>query len=380
VRSSVEFSPCNGPNIESLGGLEDVDRLRERGRRFVAEDFVGVDADDDGRGRGAVDSWADDALRHLLLLLSDDATTTETATPTTRGKTEDDDDDDAVLNVRILYIPTASYALNPQSSNTPGKQRQRARADGKKRRTQLLNLLEDLLSSKDDENENNSGTDGLSPDENGSDPRRRRRRINLLSTTLDLDDGSLKQPVGSANAALFPTTDSEALTTWRPHLVYVEGGNTFWLQHCIEKGGYTSLIKDAVCDTTEGGVGAVYVGKSAGAIVAGRWMATATWKGWDDPSVVPGREVYEDWMECEGFGFVRSGDDHDDDDDASEEEEDGGVSFFPHMSDDWNDMVKEKREGGSGIRGDVVCLREEDACCVIGERELSFVASGLPPI
>lgn len=368
-----------------------MDRLRERGRRFVAkEDFVGVDADtdddghddDDGRGRGSVDSWADDALRNLLLL-SDDTTATEKATRT-RGNIEDKDDDDAMLNVRILYIPTASYALNPQSSNTPGKQRQRARADGKKRRTQLLKLLEDLLSSNHDNNENNSGSDGgdggggESPDENGSDPRLRRRRINLLSTTLDLDDGSLKQPVGSTNAALFPTTDSEALTTWRPHLVYVEGGNTFWLQHCIDKGGYSSLIKNAVCGATEdGGVGAVYVGKSAGAIVAGRWMATATWKGWDDPSVVPGKEVYEDWMECEGFGFVRSGDD---DKGANEEEGDGGVSFFPHMSDDWNDIVKEKRDGGSGVRGDVVCLREDDACCVIGERKLSFVASGQSPI
>jgi hypothetical protein len=31
----------------------------------------------------------------------------------------------------------------------------------------------------------------------------------------------------------------------------------------------------------------LYVGKSAGAIVTGQTIATALWKGWDDPSVVP---------------------------------------------------------------------------------------------
>jgi peptidase E len=31
--------------------------------------------------------------------------------------------------------------------------------------------------------------------------------------------------------------------------------------------------------------GCLYVGASAGAIVAGRSIETALWKGWDDPSV-----------------------------------------------------------------------------------------------
>lgn len=303
LKSSVEFSPCNGPNVDALNNLEAVDQLYERGQQFSADDFDTTNE--------KVDTWSSETLSYL--------------------NTDTNHD----LNVRVLYIPTAAYALNPQSSNTPGKQRQRARADGKKRRTQLLNLINELLNDSDD------------------------TQFNILATTLDLDDGSLKQPVGSDDASLFPMSDKAALSTWNPHLIYVEGGNTFWLQHCIEKGNYSALMKDACT----GPFGAIYCGKSAGAIVAGVNVATATWKGWDDPSVVPGKETYDDWLNCRGFEFVGE-----------------RLSFFPHMSDAWNDLVKEKMEAQNLEEADVHCLREEDACCVMGDKKLSFVASGLSPI
>ena len=66
----------------------------------------------------------------------------------------------------------------------------------------------------------------------------------------------------------------EALTNWSPHLIYVEGGNTFWLQHCIEKGNWS----DQILNACTGDTAAVYCGKSAGAIVAGQLVETATWK------------------------------------------------------------------------------------------------------
>ena len=50
------------------------------------------------------------------------------------------------LHLRVLYIPTAMYALNPQSTSTPGRQRQHARADGKEQRDQLIKLLKDIFS------------------------------------------------------------------------------------------------------------------------------------------------------------------------------------------------------------------------------------------
>lgn len=307
LKSSVEFSPCNGPDMDAFNHLETFDQLYERGQKFSSNDF-------DFEANEQIDSWAKETLGYL------------------RSDANNHD-----FNVRVLYIPTAMYALNPKSSNTPGKQRQRARADGKKRRTQLLKLLDELLSPDND-------SDGPS-------------QFNLIATTLDLDDGSLKQPVGSDDKLLFPENDRAALSTWHPHLIYVEGGNTFWLQHCMDKGEYSALMRDACT----GPYGAVYCGKSAGAIVAGSAVATATWKGWDDPSVVPGKESYDDWLNHRGLEFV------------------GDRSFFPHMSDDWKDTVEEKG-GAQNLGESVYCLREEDACCVIGDKKLSFVTSGASPV
>jgi hypothetical protein len=71
--------------------------------------------------------------------------------------------------LRFLYIPTAMYALRPESSNTPGKQRQRARADGKKRRNEIVQTLDSLFDQSS---------------------------IGVSVVTLDLDDGSIKQPEG----------------------------------------------------------------------------------------------------------------------------------------------------------------------------------------
>ena len=63
--------------------------------------------------------------------------------------------------------------------------------------------------------------------------------LEILTITLDLDDGSVKQPASSKDSIddfSFPTTGKEAVRDWEPHLVYVDGGNTFWLYHCMEKG------------------------------------------------------------------------------------------------------------------------------------------------
>ncbi|KAL3775431.1 hypothetical protein ACHAW5_007155 [Stephanodiscus triporus] len=289
VRSSAAFSPCNGPSPHAIDDLERVDGLLLRDDRRRGGRGVVADRPDDGMA----DSWTTEALR--LLLLSRGC-----GDPPGRGTT-------TTAALRVLYVPTAMYALDPRSSNSPGRQRQRARADGRKRRDKLLDLLEGLMTIDDDDDDD--------------DDDRHRRRIGVLSTTLDLDDGSLKQPVGSNDASDFPLDGFAALTTWRPHLLYVEGGNTFWLRHCMEKGGYVDAIRDACAGP--GGF-AVYCGKSAGAIVAGRDVSTATWKGWDDPSVVPGMGTYGDWSDCPGLDLV------------------GGSSFFPHMSDDWLDTVNER--------------------------------------
>ena len=66
----------------------------------------------------------------------------------------------------------------------------------------------------------------------------------------------------------------EAFQLWKPNLIYVQGGNTFWLYHCIEKGGWgPHIIKACTGDDA-----AVYCGTSAGAIIMGQSIATACWK------------------------------------------------------------------------------------------------------
>lgn len=66
----------------------------------------------------------------------------------------------------------------------------------------------------------------------------------------------------------------DALISWNPNLIYVQGGNTFWLYHCIEKGDWGADIVRAC----SGRDAAVYCGTSAGAIVMGASMDTACWK------------------------------------------------------------------------------------------------------
>ena len=148
VKSSVEFSPCNGPDINALNNLEMADELITEGNNLLDGDGTIWDED-------AFNTWSGEVLSYLLPQSHD------------------------VLELKFLYIPTAMYALNPQSSNTPGKQRQRARADGKKRRNQVAQFLENLFNA-------NSHV------------------INVCCITLDLDDGSLKQPVGFINEDSIP--------------------------------------------------------------------------------------------------------------------------------------------------------------------------------
>lgn len=243
--------------------------------------------------------------------------------------------------LRFIYIPTALYALRSDSTNTPGKQRQRARADGKQRRSEIIATLSEILSEQEYQE----------------------NQIRIDSVTLDLDDGSIKHPEGSKHPNDFPKTGKEALREWNPHFIYVEGGNTFWLYHCMEKGGWRSDLLDLIATTPQGMTDnsddkenappsttatTVYCGKSAGAILAGAKIETATWKRWDDPSVVPGRESYDDWLGISGLDLL------------------GGASIFPHMTEQWESLVTEKTVG---FDSHVYCLSDSQMCLVDGEKQ-----------
>ncbi len=58
-------------------------------------------------------------------------------------------------------------------------------------------------------------------------------------------------------------------------IIFVEGGNTFFLLKCMRKSGFEKVMKKLLKQ------GKVYIGVSAGSMVVGRTIKTATWK---DPS------------------------------------------------------------------------------------------------
>ena len=226
--------------------------------------------------------------------------------------------------LRLVFIPTAMYALRPESNNTPGKQRQRARADGKKRRNEIVDLIQRLLVRHDDDNNNSSSS-----------------TCSVQVVTFDLDDGSVKQPEGGI-AESFPCTGKEALQTWNPHLVYIAGGNTFWLHHCMTAGNWEDDLRAVATNSS-----CFLVGASAGAILAGSTIQTACWKGWDDPRVVPGMTDYQDWSDVPGLSLV------------------GQQAFFPHMDESWESTVREKAALLRDESAVQVCALPDSAVCYV---------------
>ena len=81
---------------------------------------------------------------------------------------------------------------------------------------------------------------------------------------------------------------------------------------------------------------------------------------WDDPSVVPGKETYNDWKETKGL-------------DAT-----GGVSWFPHMTEEWQEMTERKTKelvtstatvGDEGVSSSVRLIRDDQAYAVDGRTQ-----------
>ena len=280
IENSAKYSPCAGPNIDYLNLLQEGDTLLERINSSLdkrttknKENIVVEFNDHDGS-----DYDISFIMKEIYNFMEKTQSTFSSSAPPTPTPT-----------MKILYIPTAMYALRSDSNNSPGKQRQRARADGKKRRDKVMQYIyNEIFQSK----------------------------VNVAGVTLDLDDGSIKQPIvllpnnhnkvvdkdkdndptttTTLSAATITTTDSrsttdfpksghDAFTKWNPNIVYIEGGNTFWLQHCIEKGDWSKLLIDACCcrddDVNDDDNNtALYIGSSAGAIVSGQFVETATWK------------------------------------------------------------------------------------------------------
>jgi hypothetical protein len=128
-----------------------------------------------------------------------------------------------LLELRFLYIPTAMYALRKDSNNSPGKQRQRARADGKKRRNEIVNLLNKKLGEK----------------------------VNVLTVTLELEEGSIKQPDGSEDPSKFPANGEEAWEDWKPKLSWnlrMKRLNSISATMYVLRGAIQNHVGIIICD------------------------------------------------------------------------------------------------------------------------------------
>lgn len=124
----------------------------------------------------------------------------------------------------------------------------------------------------------------------------------------------------------------------RAECIWVSGGNTFYLWHWMKRSGVDALIKQRVRDD-----GIVYVGQSAGAIVAGESIRTAFWKGWDDPGAAP----EEDWSRAENLEAMGL----------------APTAFFPHYdAEQWAGLVNSKK---GEVHGRVVCLTDDGEAAYI---------------
>lgn len=135
-------------------------------------------------------------------------------------------------------------------------------------------------------------------------------------------------------------------------VVWAEAGNTYALRHHLRTSGADDLIREALYG------GALYVGSSAGSIVAGRTVQMAFWKDWDDRTA--GFAINVDWDDAKlarGLDLV------------------GGRSFFPHAngpygSREWQDAQARKH---GHTDHEVVRLRDGEAF-LIEEGRVSFIS------
>lgn len=132
--------------------------------------------------------------------------------------------------------------------------------------------------------------------------------------------------------------------------IWVPGGNTFWLWYHMRRTGVDALVRKRVLEG-----GALYVGASAGAIVAGSTISTVFWKGWDDPSVageLDADKVWADEANLRGMGLVMP-----------------DTAFFPHYNETFSELVDRRRsELDKDTR--LVCLTNDDEVIYVsGEEE-----------
>lgn len=173
--------------------------------------------------------------------------------------------------------------------------------------------------------------------------RRRRRWADARKKGRELE-ARLGVPVECIDCARPETIADAERALERAGCIWVSGGNTFFLWHWMRESGVSSLIQRRVLAE-----GALYVGTSAGSIVAGHSVGTAFWKGWDDPNAAPDVDWAADGA-CDAMALTPD-----------------AVSFFPHYSSEWDALVESKR---TALGHECICLSDDGAgAYVVGDKD-----------
>uniref|UniRef100_A0A7S1A4K8 Uncharacterized protein n=1 Tax=Noctiluca scintillans TaxID=2966 RepID=A0A7S1A4K8_NOCSC len=129
--------------------------------------------------------------------------------------------------------------------------------------------------------------------------------------------------------------------------VYVDMGNTFYLRYQMRVSGFDKLVPSLIDQ------GVVYVGASAGSVVAGSSIATAFWKGWDPPGYGTEWDLAD--VGYDGLDLL------------------GKRSVFPHFDTKWSSLVEGRRRE---LNHALLVLGEDRAWVIDGELE-EAIFSGL---
>lgn len=116
-------------------------------------------------------------------------------------------------------------------------------------------------------------------------------------------------------------------------VIYVEGGNTFYLLYWVFKSGFDLLLREFLDN------GGLYIGVSAGSIITCPSIESAGWKGFDDPSIVKLKN--NDGLHLVDFGI------------------------FPHYETKYDELIKNKSKN---LSYKIETLTNEQAFAVDGSK------------
>jgi peptidase E len=101
--------------------------------------------------------------------------------------------------------------------------------------------------------------------------------LSFIANSLNIDNADLLE-LDQSNLNELKLKEILGVGNKKQIFVYVDGGNTFYLQKFILQ---SNLFNHLECEDTE----YIYLGCSAGAIVAGKSIETAFWKGYASSSL-----------------------------------------------------------------------------------------------